>query len=90
MNKTELIQVKVTKKQKEQLIKNAEKKDLKLSEYIREKILKKWVKGVNVMKMNKFYNFIGKCVVFITLYVLSIFTTYKIMIFMLDCMTVYK
>lgn len=39
MNKTELIQVKVTKKQKEQLIKNAEKKDLKLSEYIREKIL---------------------------------------------------
>lgn len=41
MNKTELIQVKVTKKQKEQLIKNAEKKDLKLSEYIREKILKK-------------------------------------------------
>lgn len=42
------------------------------------------------MKMNKFYNFIGKCVVFITLYVLSIFTTYKIMIFMLDCMTVYR
>lgn len=39
MNKTELIQIKVTKKQKEQLLKNAEKKDLKLSEYIREKIL---------------------------------------------------
>lgn len=39
MNKTELIQVKVTKKQKEQLLKNAEKKDLKLTEYIREKIL---------------------------------------------------
>lgn len=38
MNKTELVQVKVTKKQKEQLIKNAEKKDLKLTEYIREKL----------------------------------------------------
>lgn len=41
MNKTELIQVKVTKKQKEQLIKNAEKKDLKLTEYIREKLFNK-------------------------------------------------
>ena len=41
MNKTELVQVKVTKKQKEQLIKNAEKKDLKLSEYIREKLFNK-------------------------------------------------
>jgi hypothetical protein len=40
--------------------------------------------------MNKIYNFIGKCVVFITLYGLSIFTTYKIMIFMLDCITVYR
>lgn len=38
MNKTELVQVKVTKKQKEQLIKNAEKKDLKLAEYIRAKL----------------------------------------------------
>lgn len=38
MNKTELVQVKVTKKQKEQLIKNAEKKDLKLTEYIRSKL----------------------------------------------------
>lgn len=38
MNKTELVQVKVTKKQKEQLLKNAEKKDLKLTEYIREKL----------------------------------------------------
>lgn len=38
MNKTELVQVKVTKKQKEQLIKNAEKKDLKLTEYIRAKL----------------------------------------------------
>ena len=38
MNKTELVQVKVTKKQKEQLIKNAEKKDLKLAEYIRSKL----------------------------------------------------
>ena len=37
MNKTELVQVKVTKKQTEQLIKNAEKKDLKLTDYIREK-----------------------------------------------------
>lgn len=41
MNKTELVQVKVTKKQKEQLIKNAEKKDLKLTDYIREKLFKK-------------------------------------------------
>lgn len=41
MNKTELIQVKVTKKQKEQLIKNADKKDLKLTEYIREKLFNK-------------------------------------------------
>ena len=41
MNKTELIQVKVTKKQKEHLIKNAEKKDLKLTEYIREKLFNK-------------------------------------------------
>ena len=41
MNKTELIQVKVTKKQKEQLIKNAEKKDLKLTDYIREKLFNK-------------------------------------------------
>jgi hypothetical protein len=41
MNKTELVQVKVTKKQKEQLIKNAEKKDLKLTEYIREKLFNK-------------------------------------------------
>ena len=41
MNKTELVQVKVTKKQKEQLIKNAEKKDLKLAEYIREKLFNK-------------------------------------------------
>lgn len=40
--------------------------------------------------MNKIYNFIGRIVVFATVYVLSIFTTYKIMIFMLDCMTVYK
>nr|DAH72014.1 MAG TPA: NikA, BACTERIAL CONJUGATION, RELAXASE, DNA [Caudoviricetes sp.] len=41
MNKTELVQVKVTKKQKEQLIKNAEKKDLKLTDYIREKLFNK-------------------------------------------------
>lgn len=41
MNKTELVQVKVTKKQKEQLIKNAGKKDLKLTEYIREKLFNK-------------------------------------------------
>ena len=41
MNKTELVQVKATKKQKEQLIKNAEKKDLKLTEYIREKLFNK-------------------------------------------------
>ena len=41
MNKTERVQVKVTKKQKEQLIKNAEKKDLKLTEYIREKLFNK-------------------------------------------------
>ena len=41
MNKTELVQVKITKKQKEQLIKNAEKKDLKLTEYIREKLFNK-------------------------------------------------
>ena len=41
MNKTELVQVKVTKKQKEQLIKNAEKKDLKLTYYIREKLFNK-------------------------------------------------
>ena len=41
MNKTELVQVRVTKKQKEQLIKNAEKKDLKLTEYIREKLFNK-------------------------------------------------
>ena len=41
MNKTELVQVKVTKKQKEQLIKNAAKKDLKLTEYIREKLFNK-------------------------------------------------
>ena len=41
MNKTELVQVKVTKKQKEQLIKNADKKDLKLTEYIREKLFNK-------------------------------------------------
>lgn len=41
MNKTELVQVKVTKKQKEQLIKNAQKKDLKLTEYIREKLFNK-------------------------------------------------
>lgn len=41
MNKTELVQVKVTKKQKEQLIKNAEKKDLKLTDYIREKLFSK-------------------------------------------------
>lgn len=39
MNKTELIQIKVTKKQKEELLQKAEKKELKLSEYIREKIL---------------------------------------------------
>ena len=42
MNKTELVQVKVTKKQKEQLIKNAEKKDLKLTDYIREKLFNKY------------------------------------------------
>ena len=41
MNKTELVQVKTTKKQKEQLIKNAEKKDLKLTDYIREKLFNK-------------------------------------------------
>lgn len=41
MNKTELVQVKVTKKQKEQLIKNAEKKDLKVTDYIREKLFNK-------------------------------------------------
>ena len=41
MNKTELVQVKVTKKQKEQLIKNAEKRDLKLTDYIREKLFNK-------------------------------------------------
>ena len=41
MNKTELVQIKVTKKQKEQLIKNAEKKDLKLTDYIREKLFNK-------------------------------------------------
>ena len=41
MNKTELVQVKVTKEQKEQLIKNAEKKDLKLTDYIREKLFNK-------------------------------------------------
>lgn len=40
LKKTELIQVKVTKKQKEQLIKKAEKKEQRLAEYIREKILK--------------------------------------------------
>lgn len=40
LKKTELIQVKVTKKQKEQLIKKAEKKEQRLTEYIREKILK--------------------------------------------------
>ena len=40
IKKTELIQVKVTKKQKEQLIKKAEKKEQRLTEYIREKILK--------------------------------------------------
>ena len=41
MNKTELVQVKVTKKQKEQLIKKKKKKDLKLTEYIREKLFNK-------------------------------------------------
>lgn len=40
LKKTELIQIKVTKKQKEQLIKKAEKKEQRLTEYIREKILK--------------------------------------------------
>ena len=40
LKKTELIQVKVTKKQKGELIKRAEKKEQRLTEYIREKILK--------------------------------------------------
>ena len=40
LKKTELIQIKVTKKQKERLIKKAEEKEQKLPEYIREKILK--------------------------------------------------
>lgn len=40
LKKTELIQVKVTKKQKERLIKKATEKEQKLPEYIREKILK--------------------------------------------------
>ena len=40
LKKTELIQIKVTKKQKEQLIKKAEKKEQRLTVYIREKILK--------------------------------------------------
>ena len=41
MNKTEIVQVTVTKKQKEQLIKKKKKKDLKLTEYIREKLFNK-------------------------------------------------
>ena len=41
MNKTELVKVKIKKKQKKQIIKNAEKKDLKLTDYIREKLFNK-------------------------------------------------
>lgn len=40
--------------------------------------------------MNKIYNFLGKCVVYTTIYGLSIFATYKTMIFMLNHMTVYR
>ena len=40
--------------------------------------------------MNKVYNFIGKSVVFATVYGLSIFETYKTMIFMLNHITVYR
>lgn len=40
--------------------------------------------------MDKVYNFVGKVVVFATIYGLSLFATYKIMIFMLDCITVYR
>ena len=40
--------------------------------------------------MNKIYNFIGKSVVFTTIYGLSIFATYKTMIFMLNHITVYR
>lgn len=38
--KTELVQVKVTKKQKEQLIKEAETKEMKLTDFIRKKLFK--------------------------------------------------
>lgn len=40
--------------------------------------------------MNKIYNFIGKVVVFVIVYGLSIFATYKTMIFMLNHITVYR
>ena len=40
--------------------------------------------------MKKFYNLIGKIVVFATIYGLSIFATYKTMIFILNHITVYR
>ena len=40
--------------------------------------------------MDKIYKFIGKIVVFAILYGLSIFITCKVIIFMLNQMTVYR